>query len=308
MWAKRRKHSDDGWGYATASDNVAASAAACELRKLLLDLFVRGNRKSETHTYTRCVAPCTGYMLGHGPPMRGFSCCEAQAPTYTQRAGTLRRIQIYVSDSLGKLVAEDLALISWYHNKSGGPGLDDLMMSPDRTHGWYEKIRVALEREFPEPLSYAVETPVHDKVACTRSKLIVPIRLPTVAIAEIVAQDDTPADSADPSDDLWGPLYSEHPTVVRAKAAGMSWKHIRPLGIYADGVPYTKHETYSAISVHDLRSGVKIVSCVMSPCHTCKRIATCKLICVLICINDIRGRFVIELRGLLVWNLDRRSC
>ena len=145
-------------------------------------------------------------------------------------------------------------------------------------------------------------------VAFTRSKLIVPTRLPTVASAELVARDDTPADSADPSDDLWGPLYSEHPTVVRAKAAGMSWMHIRPLGIYADGVPYTKNETYSANSVHDLRSGVKNVSCFMSPCLIYKRHATCTLICVLICINDIRGRFAIEFRGLLVWNLDRRSC
>ena len=145
-------------------------------------------------------------------------------------------------------------------------------------------------------------------MVCTRSKLIVPIRLPTVAIAELVAQDDTPAGSADPSDDLWGPLYSEHPTDVRAKAAGMSWKHIRPLGIYADGVPYTNNETYSAISVHDLRSGVKIVSCVMSPCLICKRIATCTLICALICNNDIRGRFAIDFSGFFVWNLDRRSC
>ena len=168
----------------------------------------------------------------------------------------------------GRLVAEDLTLISWYHTKAGGAGLRDFALSPDRKSGFSDHVKVVLAREFPAPPMYHVDVPVYEKLSCARNLLDIPLRLPTQAISEILDGAGEPSDMVDHSAEMWGELFTEHPVVQDAINKGIPWHKIRPLGLYTDAVPFTKNESFVGISIHDLRSGIKILCCTIRPCLT----------------------------------------
>ena len=67
------------------------------------------------------------------------------------------------------------------------------------------------------------------------------------------------SDGPDPSHDLWGEVYSEHPVVKRAQNQGVHWSRVKPIALYTDGVQYSNNDSFNGIYMHDLRSGKKIL-------------------------------------------------
>ncbi len=129
-------------------------------------------------------------------------------------------------------------MIAWYHTKSGGVGLEDLSLSPESSgNHWSDHVKLVLSKQFDEPFYYSCSVPVYDKLACSRGKLDVEMRLPTVEIGELVTDLGTPSEDTDPNASVWGDMFYKHPTVCRAIAGGLPWYKIRPIAIYTDGVP-----------------------------------------------------------------------
>ena len=166
----------------------------------------------------------------------------------------------------GRMVAQDVTLIAWFFSRCGCTGLEDLAVDPDSESSWARVVQDVLKHEFPEPPTYKAEIPVYDKIGCSRSTLKVPFRLPTHIVQDIVQGEESAArDCPDPSEELFGEAYKQHPVVKRAQLENVPWQMIRPLGLYTDAVPYTQNESFIGFSIHDLRSGVKMLSCSMRP-------------------------------------------
>ena len=65
-----------------------------------------------------------------------------------------------------------------------------------------------------------VPTPVFSKLGCRRTVENVPLQLPST-ILRVAVSGPQVAEQAATADAQWGPLYSQHPVVVQARAEGI---------------------------------------------------------------------------------------
>jgi hypothetical protein len=131
--------------------------------------------------------------------------------------------------------------LAYYHQMSGGVGLESLTVPPKTTTMKNSSAKVfrVLEKEHPPPDVEPVLTPVHDKNMCIRRTEHIPVLVPTKMEMVKRAQETAHKDSLlqyDP-DVLAGKLnhdaYLQHPVVTAN--SHLHWSSIRPVAIFCDG-------------------------------------------------------------------------
>jgi hypothetical protein len=132
-------------------------------------------------------------------------------------------------------------------------------MPPTRTKGHNVRIDSVLKKEFPEQELYVVKCPAQNRYSVHREELCIPINLPS-RFLESAALSDAPTTSR-----YFGPLFENHPAVVRARALGLPENKIRPLAMYWDGVQYNKKQSFVALYIEDLKSTRKHLVFIVSP-------------------------------------------
>ena len=159
----------------------------------------------------------------------------------------------------GKISTEFLCTVAFWHQSSGGCGMDEYAMSPDRisSSNFSEKVDMLVAREFKSPNLLYVKTPMYDKVQAKRIVCEIPVRPSHECLAESFS--DVEETGEDQGPQLWGQLYTTNPAVVEAKSAGLPWTRIRPLAIYLDATKYTTRDSFVGLFVHDLRSGIRFL-------------------------------------------------
>ena len=212
---------------------------------------------------------CQTRVVGQGS---GTSVPIELAQTYEDMGNELK-LYLYERYLKGKLVAEEVTRIAYYHTHSGGVGLELLAMHPSRTTGHAEHVDGVMRQELDTPDLYPLPTPVFSKQSCHRVEVNIEINLPTLAISRTVLAESPDDDSMeDPGILQYGPSYCEHPVVRKAKASGVHWRRIRPLAIYTDGVQYNKKQTFIAMYIHDMRADKKhlcwIIRMLLSGCSS----------------------------------------
>ena len=103
-----------------------------------------------------------------------------------KRAGVELR-KMLVGMHVGKQMnAVDLAVLAHWHTLSGGCGLEDLAMRPGNDHlgNYAAHIALVLGKQLGDAQLYYADAPMFDRKASARTKVPVPIRLPSVAFHE----------------------------------------------------------------------------------------------------------------------------
>ena len=152
----------------------------------------------------------------------------------------------------GEISGEKVALISYYHQQSGGEGLEDLQVNPATAskHG-DEVVTLAIGRKYKPPELYMVKVPLYERKGTIRDSIDIPVRLPSMIV------DDTYRESPPSKEalELNTAQYRNHP-VVNSSAGP-----VLPLALYWDGVEYTKNDAFIGFYIRNLISGrVQMVS------------------------------------------------
>lgn len=202
----------------------------------------------------------------HTVPAGGSVEVLAELAETVQQAGEKLRNLLLELHVGGNLSAEKLCEIAYWHQASGGCGLEAYStVRPGGNSGNYSRVvEKNLTRDFRAPGLDFLPVPQHDKAACSRVMTAIPFRLPHVTLAHefpVVEQQQGEDPGLDPSDSLYGPAYSEHPLVLEAKAAGVPWQNIRPISFYVDAARYTTRESFVGWFWMDLRSNRKFLCC-----------------------------------------------
>ena len=188
-------------------------------------------------------------------------------------AGQRLRELLLTKHVSGQMAADLLCKIAWWHQRSGGCGLDDLALDPDVDSNKRKANRLAetvMMRTYRSPNLYYVSVPCYDKLACKRTAVSIPTKLPHESLwRDFGNAEET---STDDSSQIFGNAYDDHPVVRHAVSQGVPWYRIRPVAVYADGIQYTKRDSLHALYFHDLRSGKKYVFATIR----CGLSSTCK--------------------------------
>ena len=190
--------------------------------------------------------------VGHGGASRAPAELAQDQNVWGHRL-RLFLIQKYV---LGKMPAEEVTLISYFHTHSGGCGVEDLALHPSRSSGWADHVDLVVGKEFDLPELYRCPVPVFTKQSCTRESIDFPVYLPSRSIGQIVQSE--PQKNDDELDaSLFSPYFWNHPVTIRAREQGLPLQKIRPVALYWDGVAYNKKQTFIAMYLTDIISGEK---------------------------------------------------
>ena len=157
----------------------------------------------------------------------------------------------YLSEGMS---AKKLCHASWYHQKSGGVGLEDLARDPanssDMDHsGHYNRwVRHILAREHGDASMSLVSAPMHDKKNSCRTEVSIPVAMPSDLLSQhllghvgLVDESDIrkPLPLAEPHVP-WTPGQNMHSVVVNAVANGAHLSRIRRVGFFLDDAGFTK--------------------------------------------------------------------
>ena len=163
----------------------------------------------------------------------------------------------------GDMTAELLCKIAYLHQTSGGCGLEDYAMHPDRknTGNYNRKLQSRLAKDYHTPDLFTINVPLYDKMSCARQLTPVPVRLPHEAISEDWA--GAPHDEGvDQGESVWGQAYASH-TVVQRGLQTVHWSKVRPVAIHIDSTKYTQRDSFVGVFYTDLRSDKKYMFCVL---------------------------------------------
>ena len=177
-------------------------------------------------------------------------------------AGRKLRGHLLGKFTCGELTAQDLCLISFWHTRSGGCGLEDLGLEPSNIKNASRHVGQILRKDFDMPECYYVEVPTYDKFACRRVKQQVPVKL----ASETLRCEEAPTAELATDRAEWHDAYERHPVVARARAAGWPEPRIRPVALYWDGVQYTRRDTFMGFYFEDMRSGTRYLSSLLRAC------------------------------------------
>ena len=169
-----------------------------------------------------------------------------------------RRLRTYLPGRFvaGHMKANEVTLIAYLHSASGGHGLEDMGINPDRSGNHHALLQSVLDKEYDAPMLYEARIPLYNKFSCQRESQSVPIRLPhETYAAEFVEHVEPEGD--DPESVKLGTSYTEHPVVKAALQQGVRWSRILPLAVYTDGVKYTKNDSYIGYFCQNIRTGKK---------------------------------------------------
>ena len=98
-------------------------------------------------------------------------------------AGAQFRKLLLVKLGSGSFNAEDLAELSWWHSKSYGLGVDDLMLDPDHAHNHGSRhVNNALSTMYGMPQIELAKSICYDKVSCARLPFEVPMQFAHVRL------------------------------------------------------------------------------------------------------------------------------
>ena len=187
--------------------------------------------------------------------------CLAELAETREKAGQALRKLLLRKYVLGKFVAEDVTLISHFHMCAGGCGLADLALPPSRSKGHSHHLDMIMQQEYEEPALYAIVVPTFNKHSCIRTQARVPMNLPSRALKRDAAAGGLNCEVATGifpmAPAAFGPVYEQHPAVVRCRQQGMPESKIRPVALYWDGVQYGKKQSFVAMPCHDLKANKK---------------------------------------------------
>ena len=160
--------------------------------------------------------------------------------------------------------AEDICELCHHITQSGGSGVQDIALDPASRksgHGSRQLKRAVGTDGRDEDLEY-VETPVYIKKDTRRSVVPIALCLPSKEIRENVCIPEFLESPDLPKLDSLQSQLEGHPAFERAMELKTDEKWIRPIALYADGVQYTKQDSFFGISVIDLLTGLSFL-CVL---------------------------------------------
>ena len=139
-----------------------------------------------------------------------------------------------------KLEASEFGLLAYLHQRSGGCGLEGFEVAPKSIRNAARKIEHELSKTFISPELYYVQCPLFDTSVCKRQLTNFGIRLPTEAILE----DHNPQDfDVQCCVQELGPIYTEHPVVIEAVAAGVELSRIIAVALYWDAFQFSNNDS-----------------------------------------------------------------
>ena len=171
--------------------------------------------------------------------------------------------------------------MAYRHTQSGGVGLEDLALIPDPSNNHHnEHVKLILGKKLGNTDLTYVETPMYDKKACCRTKVMVPIVRPSEAVSEYFLGHTGACGVNDHTEELpdvphvdmasLPPAQRDHDVVKHALANGTHPTRIRRLGIFMDAVGFTQSESFEGLFVNDLDTGMRWLVAVLRKAEMCK--------------------------------------
>jgi hypothetical protein len=120
---------------------------------------------------------------------------------------------------------------------------------------------------------------MYDLKQCCRTKVMIPIVLPSEALAEFflghtdaVADGDLhiplPGSPSPPMDEL-APAHLESEVCRISLALGIDPSRVRRLGIFMDAAGFTKNESFEGLFINDLATGKRFLIAVIRKAELC---------------------------------------
>ena len=156
------------------------------------------------------------------------------------------RKMLIIDLSNGTIDAAKLTKTAWLHTKSGGRGVEDLMLEPTDANAKHasELVERIFRAEYPPPPLLKLAVPATPKRDNNRdNSYVVDVQLPSSILIELVenhieAIDAMQAELLD--------LFRTHPVVTEARSEPnpIHESRLRPATIYWDGVGYSKRDQF----------------------------------------------------------------
>jgi len=192
-------------------------------------------------------------------------------------AGAALRKKLIGKYVLDEMPSRDLVEFSHYHTVSGGVGLEDLAMDPQKVkfnENFNKHVKLVLAKEFPSPSYYYAGIPMIEKLASRREM----ISQPFVPFFEDISADYSEIPH-DPTKRCPHPMYEQNIVVQRALLKGFPRSHIIPGALYWDATCYTKRDSFLGLFCINLFNGRRYLMVVLRA-STYKSVVSSKL-CVL---------------------------
>lgn len=185
--------------------------------------------------------------------------CENEAFQTTNAAVSEIRQQLLEAYVSGGAICNAVWIAKLCHwiSKAGLEGLEDLALSPETApkHA-SDKLKILLSKDYHDPELVFINTPVMDKRLSTRVSTQIPIRLPSAIFNSEQIKNEPPGPDPLLAENLLDQeSFTKHPVVQANKE--LHWSRIIPIAMYFDGVSYTKHDSFWAFYVRNLRTGVQ---------------------------------------------------
>ena len=176
-----------------------------------------------------------------------------------ESAAELRKIFVR-KFSVGKLDAQEFALVAHHIGRSCGMGLGDLALRPEFLYSNGSRhIKDALALTHDMATTELVPTPGFRKQTARRITMDIAIQSCGERLNKEYAGKPFPA-GEDPlvTDNFID--FLEHPARARALSRGLHWSRCIALSLYWDGVRHTKHENFEGFFFMDIRTRKRFLS------------------------------------------------
>ena len=168
-----------------------------------------------------------------------------------EHAGQMLRHTLIARYVSGKMSGEDMSLIAWWATKAGAVGVHEFALDPDtKNKARNRTVLDNIKKEFTPPSLYELKTPMVDKVKSIRSMETVEIQLAHERLADVKELPSTNKDRQS----AWWDSFDKHPVVEQARRDNVPPESIIPIGLYWDGIRYTKNDTAVAFYFNDMRA------------------------------------------------------